>query len=186
MSRLLENNRLSENMASVQFSIDTIKRLQSFVEDNKDVIKNENEYIEYCNLLMAAYKNPPNNPGQSNPANGSYNIPYQREFISPGRLVNESITNYWNIKIFEKVLNRVYNDSTTQSRIHQTRVLSNDFITVKKHRFNKTVLLEKAKVMCDQRNLNFNKLKKMNKDQIVLFLERTVVNDIFNSGIGAV
>ena len=83
-------------------------------------------------------------------------------------------------------MNRVYNDSTTQSRIHQTRVLSNDFITVKKHRFNKTVLLEKAKVMCDQRNLNFNKLKKRNKDQIVLFLERTVVNDIFNSGIGAV
>ena len=161
-------------MASVQFSTDTIKSLLTFVEEHQDSIKNENEYIEYCNLLMATFKNPPNNPGQSTPA--PVNVPHVQanyESIIKGRMVNEFQTTFWDIKVFEKKLVRVHEDHVNRIRTHQTITSSTDTITDRKHRFSKTVLLEKAKVICDQYRFNecYNKLKYRNKDQIVLWLE---------------
>ena len=161
-------------MASVQFSTDTIKSLMSFVEEHQDSVKNENEYIEYCNLLMATFNNPPNNPGQSNPA--PTNVPhtqYVYECVARGQLVNSFQTNFWDIKVFEKKLVRVYEDNVNRIRTHQTITSPTETITERKHRFSKTVLLEKAKTICDEYRFNecYNRLKYRNKDQIVLWLE---------------
>ena len=163
-------------MASVQFSTDTIKSLLTFVEEHQDSIKNENEYIEYCNLLMATFKNPPNNPGE-NPNPAPVNVPHVQanyESIIRGRMVNEFQTNFWNIKVFEKKLVRVHEDTTTRTRTEQTIVHPTETITDRKYRFSKTVLLEKAKVICDgmpQGLAIFKRLKYRSKYQIVLWLE---------------
>ena len=160
-------------MASVQFSTDTIKSLMTFVEEHQDSIKNENEYIEYCNLLMATFKNPPNNPGE-NPMSAPVNVPhtqFEHEFISCGRMIDAYQTEFWDIKIFEKIVNRISTNTVTRTRTHQTSILSEDFHTIKKHRYSKTVLLEKARTICEQKGMRFsNGFKYKNKDQIVAWI----------------
>ena len=158
-------------MAAGQFSTDTIKSLMTFVEEHQDAIKNENEYIEYCNLLMAAFKNPPNNPDDTSAPVNVPHTQYDYEYVTKGRMVNSFQTNFWDIKVFEKVLIRFHEDSNSQTNTRQTITHPTEVITERKHRFNKTVLLEKANTICLERGLPLNGLKYRNKDQIVLWLE---------------
>jgi hypothetical protein len=145
----------------------------TFVEEHQDSIKNENEYIEYCNLLMAAFKNPPNNPGE-NPNSAPANVPhaqYDYESVIRGSMVNSFQTNFWDVKVFEQVLIRIHQDSANRTRTQHTMVSPSEVITERKHRFSKAVLLEKAKAICLEKRLPFIGLKYRNKDQIVLWLE---------------